>query len=258
MICNQCETSFKTNRRVQRQIERLNSKYNECHSDTKERDDWPPLCPACLISEFAKITPEVTSKEKIKNESENGNGNGIHHYKLATDEEFQLIKERVTKTMSSIEIIRIEKSINPYLLSNYKRIIEDLGLSCETDSFDFDPKSNENYMFHGSSNDTYSHILEKGFDLSYSKPTGLLGQGIYFAENASYSTGYAQLISTDEGAIKNMLLCRVLIGKSTEGSTGLTKLPKGYHSSKSKYDSIYAVFDNFQAYPEYIIYYKIS
>ena len=57
-----------------------------------------------------------------------------------------------------------------------------------------------------------------------------------------------------------MLLCRVALGKIAEGSPDLRRPPPGFDSVCRKLDlhrnDIFAVFDNSQSYPEYIIHYK--
>lgn len=174
---------------------------------------------------------------------------------------FGCISERIAATLT-LKIIRIEHSVNPTLLKSYlKRKYDIFGDTSDTPpmmKFSLDNRYGENYMFHGSQNKAYDAILDTGFDISYSRSTGLLGQGIYFARNASYSDGYACMINTDQGPIGIMLVCRVLLGTKIDvGQTGLTSLPAGVHSVSGAGD-IYAVFNNFQAYPEFIIYYEKS
>ena len=59
-----------------------------------------------------------------------------------------------------------------------------------------------------------------------------------------------------------MLLCRVALGKVGQGTSALRRPPPGFDSvSKSiangqQRNDIFAVFDNNQSYPEYILHYK--
>lgn len=126
-------------------------------------------------------------------------------------------------------ILRVEKNINPILLKRFEDIKKKFNVS------------NEGHYFHGSSNQNYDPILDKGFDINLAKD-GALGKGIYFAENASYSDGYTRDIITDKGCVKNMLCCRVVFGKEN------VNFKKGHSDT-------YAVYSNEQCYPEYIIYY---
>eukprot|EP00803_Ostreobium_quekettii_P010434 evm.model.scf_4.3 EVM.evm.TU.scf_4.3 scf_4:99448-108868(-) len=60
------------------------------------------------------------------------------------------------------------------------------------------------------------------------------------------------------GRVVAMLLCRVALGRSARGQLGLRKPPEGFDSvtDATRNHSMYAIFDNAQAYPEYVIYYQ--
>ena len=161
--------------------------------------------------------------------------------------------------MPSTTILRIEKNINPELFRKYiltkTRLMgtADVALSVTTaPPFKYGSHF-ENYMFHGSSDEACNNILDDGFDLKHANINGSLGAGIYFAINASYSSAFARQLKTDVGYIKYMLICRVLLGKSGSAMSGQTTAPSGCHSATCS--DIFAVYDNYQAYPEYIVYY---
>lgn len=166
------------------------------------------------------------------------------------------IEARIKETLSTIELVRIEHNLNQALLDLYlarKRELTDGTADSSPPNFKFSRNEhslNENYMFHGSNNQNYDNIMQTGFDIKYSRSTGLLGQGIYFAVNASYSTTYTYNINTNTGGVKVMLLCRVMLGRSCHG----TNLKTGCQSTEGT--DIFAVFHNHQCYPEFIIYYK--
>ena len=90
-----------------------------------------------------------------------------------------------------------------------------------------------------------------------------MGQGCYFARDASYSNGYA---SADPQQQKHMYLVRVLTGQYTVGShTMMVAPPKDPNDPTVPFDSvvdnmanpsIYVVFFDADAYPEYLITYK--
>jgi hypothetical protein len=82
--------------------------------------------------------------------------------------------------------------------------------------------------------------LKEGFKIELAK-NGLLGKGIYFAENASYSTSYTSQIATDIGDVKNMLVCRVKLDEKSVSR-----------------DDIHCVSNQNQGYPAYIVYYTQS
>ncbi len=141
----------------------------------------------------------------------------------------------------SKDILRIEKNTNNTLINEYNQMKNNI----ET----------EKILFHGSHNTNYDDILRYGFDIGYSKPTGLMGQGIYFSSSSSYSDVYSWPINTIEhGNIKVLLICTVLTGKTTQGNFGLTQPPIGYDSVGNGQD-MYVIFNKAQAYPKYLIYY---
>jgi hypothetical protein len=145
---------------------------------------------------------------------------------------YTMISGRFNETMSN-KIIRIEKISNPAQLSKFKQV------QCRMNN------EKVKYLFHGSANQNYDDILQNGFSLEYAKDSGSLGAGIYFAQNASYSNSFTHCIPTKEiGNIKNMLCARVIFGKiDTDTRSG---------------SDIWAVFNEAQCYPEFIIYYDYT
>ena len=141
------------------------------------------------------------------------------------DQDYLMIKRLFDDRSLKYEIIRIEKNINPEL---YQKHLIQLYKS---------NKSKE-YLFHGSNNDNYNNILKNGFDISKAKSSGLLGAGIYFAKYLTYSNSYTNPLKTEIGDLKNVLLCSV-----------------AFNEFKNSGD-IFAVFDQNDGYPEFIIYYK--
>jgi len=84
------------------------------------------------------------------------------------------------------------------------------------------------------------------------------GAGIYFARDASYAH---ILTTTDAQGFRYILLCRVVIGDYTTGHENM-RTPPTKPGSSLQFDStvddidspqVFAVFNNFAAYPEYII-----
>lgn len=111
----------------------------------------------------------------------------------------------------------------------------------------------------------------------------MLLAGTYFAQASTYCSTYSQ--ATSKPALNQlelthlqqqrvqgqsahpaflpgghaMLLCRVALGKVTKGSSGLRRAPPGFDSVTrvtSERDEIFAVFDNAQSYPEYLVHYE--
>lgn len=120
---------------------------------------------------------------------------------------------------------------------------------------------NEKLLFHGAPVNIIQSIVKEGFDIRVANYSGALGVGTYFAVNASYSHSYSTKMGCN--SVIEMLVCRVALGKSAGGSSGLRKPPAGCHSvinargeGSSSANTLYAIFDNHQSYPEYLIRYS--
>lgn len=103
--------------------------------------------------------------------------------------------------------------------------------------------SNELWLFHGTAATMY-------------------GNGVYFAEDASYSA-QSKYSPADASGQRYMYLSRVLVGEFTLGKQGLLTPPaKNPNDLTDTYDSvvnkipnpkIFVVFYDWQCYPEYLI-----
>ncbi|KTF83681.1 hypothetical protein cypCar_00013089 [Cyprinus carpio] len=122
-------------------------------------------------------------------------------------------------------------------------------------------QNNEKRLFHGTSEQTLGHIEKSGFNRSYAgKNAAAYGNGTYFALNASYSSSNTYSVPNAQGQ-KHMYLCRVLTGDYTRGQTGMI-VPPAKNSNCDLYDTvvdktnaptIFVVFRDDNAYPEYLI-----
>jgi hypothetical protein len=124
----------------------------------------------------------------------------------------------------------------------------------------------EKLLYHGARvRENMNSIMEFGFDMRVARD-GSAGVGIYFAVNASYSNAGYVLQNPDKS--KEMFLCRVAIGSCVQGKHGLKRPPPKSNKKADKddlHDSVhnnvnvmFIVFDNCQAYPEYLIKYTPS
>ena len=121
------------------------------------------------------------------------------------------------------------------------------------------------FLFHGTKETDPKLIYnsEDGLDFRFSHK-GLMGQGIYFAEDPSYSHSYTYRMREDN--LNQMFLCIVNLGKykALQTNNSELRMPPLVEGSKSmRYDSVYnkplkhfIVYDNSQAYPGYLITYK--
>ena len=124
---------------------------------------------------------------------------------------------------------------------------------------------NERLLYHGArARENMDAIINFGFDMRVAN-SGSAGVGIYFAVHASYSNSGYVLRNASSG-VKEIFVCRVSIGSCTQGKHGLLRPPakSGKKTEKDQlHDSVhnnmnvmFIVFDNCQAYPEYLIKYK--
>ncbi|CAB3360145.1 Hypothetical predicted protein [Cloeon dipterum] len=135
----------------------------------------------------------------------------------------------------------------------------------------------EMHLFHGTRCTDADTIVEHGFNIEKSDPQGMFGKGIYFANLSSKCNQY-----TFEGykaackdhrnehctqCIRKMLLCKVAVGKMYEAQApmnGNMEAPKGYHSIVANpkphflVNPEYVIYNNSQAYPSFLIEYKIT
>lgn len=170
--------------------------------------------------------------------------------------EWENVQMKFEKTFTHATIISIHRLQNVFFWENYylrKRKLEyDYGKGC----------SNELSLFHGTTPDSLEVITEQNLDprLAGGRTGTVLGKGIYFAKDASYSDSYAQ--PDDEGH-KFMFLCKVLAGKTCQGKSDYTRPPQQFAGGplfdscvdNEKNPRIYCVYHDSQYYPEYLIEY---
>ncbi|XP_035532032.1 poly(ADP-ribose) polymerase family member 14-related sequence 1 isoform X1 [Morone saxatilis] len=155
-------------------------------------------------------------------------------------------------------ITKIERIQNPVLWKSLQLRKHDMELRNGH-------QNNEKRLFHGTCHDTVAYINNHGFNRSYAgKNAACYGNGTYFAVNASYSASNTYSKPNQNGE-KCMYLCRVLTGDFTAGQQNMIVPPAKGAVSVQKYDSVvdnvarpsmYVIFHDTQAYPEYLITFK--
>ncbi len=90
------------------------------------------------------------------------------------------------------------------------------------------------------------------------------GEGTYFAKQASYSAS-GNYAAPDRSRQRRIYMCKVLTGEYTQGSPGMKLLPSKPGKKDDIFDSlvdnvfdpsIFVIFHDTQAYPEYLITFK--
>ena len=190
---------------------------------------------------------------------------------ISVDEQMQSTlrehKDNVGGTYSKYNMLKIQKISNKRLWARYchrrKEVAEENH-----------GHENERLLFHGSP--FLNAIVQKGFDERHAYIGGMFGAGIYFAENSSKSNQYVYGIGGGTGCPahkdrscyicqRQLLLCRVTLGKSflQFSAIKMAHSPPGHHSIIGRPSSgglmfpEYVVYRGEQAYPEYLITFKI-
>ncbi|KAM9851030.1 poly(ADP-ribose) polymerase family member 14-related sequence 1 [Aulostomus maculatus] len=156
-----------------------------------------------------------------------------------------------------LTVLKIERIQNPVLWKSLQIKKRDMEVRN-------DHQNNEKRLFHGTMEATVAIINERGFNRSFAGMNAAhYGNGTYFAVNASYSAHNTYSKPNANGE-KFMYICRVLTGEFTTGKTNMI-VPPAKGLSNDLYDSvvdnvqnpsIFVVFHDTQAYPEYLITFK--
>ncbi|KAJ8410632.1 hypothetical protein AAFF_G00195360 [Aldrovandia affinis] len=152
-------------------------------------------------------------------------------------------------------VSKIERIQNPCLWKNFQILKQSMDSKNGH-------QNNERRLFHGTSLPTIQPINHRGFNRSYAgKNAAAYGNGTYFAVAASYSAGNTYSVPDAQGQ-KYIYLCRVLTGDFIKGVGGMIAPPAKNNSSLHVYDSVtdnpanpsmFIIFNDIQAYPEYLI-----
>ena len=140
------------------------------------------------------------------------------------------------------------------------------------------PDSNEFHVWHGTKTASVEPITHWGFDKDVAKDSGLYGAGSYFADCSSKSHQYTK---PDQNTKQRcMLYCRVVMGwphLTTTSHKFERRPPENPATPGHPYDSIFAetgvapgtkgnggqvhneyvVFHQYQAYPEFVVWYTV-
>ncbi|XP_037254015.1 protein mono-ADP-ribosyltransferase PARP14-like isoform X2 [Falco rusticolus] len=170
--------------------------------------------------------------------------------------EYRDVQEKFLSTCQSLKIEKIERVQNPFFWKTYQ--IKKREMDNKNGN-----KNNERLLFHGTSKESLTLINNYGFNRSYAgMHAANFGNGTYFAVNANYSASdtYSK---PDANGKKYMYLARVLVGEYSQGTRGsITPAAKSSSSSidlfdsstdNMKHPSMFIIFNDIQAYPEYLI-----
>ncbi|NXU75911.1 PAR15 polymerase, partial [Oreotrochilus melanogaster] len=170
--------------------------------------------------------------------------------------DYKDVQEKFQMTCQSFKIEKIERVQNPALWKLYQIKKRDMDEKNGN-------RNNERLLFHGTSKESITLINKHGFNRSYAGAHAAnYGKGTYFAVDAAYSA--QDLYSKpDKDGRKYMYLARVLVGEYSQGIKGsITAAAKNANNTLDLYDSstdnvsrptMFIIFSDTQAYPEYLI-----
>ncbi|XP_071793732.1 protein mono-ADP-ribosyltransferase PARP15-like isoform X2 [Asterias amurensis] len=167
-------------------------------------------------------------------------------------------KFRSSMTESFSHIVEVQRVQNTALLMQYR--VHKSALEIRLKRSDV-----EKLLFHGTDEQTCNDISLRGFNRSFcGKNATMYGNGTYFAVQAGYSA-CSQFAKPNSCGTKHILLSKVLVGDHTRGCPGIRDPPPKRQNRAELFDSvvdnmntptIYVIFHDAQAYPEYVIKFK--
>uniref|UniRef100_A0A8C3M663 Uncharacterized protein n=1 Tax=Geospiza parvula TaxID=87175 RepID=A0A8C3M663_GEOPR len=173
--------------------------------------------------------------------------------------EYTTVEKMFKTTCTNFNIEKIERIQNRILWQTYQLKKKSI---CEKNK----NQNNEGLLFHGTAASSLSLINSCGFNRGYAgKNAAAIGDGTYFAVNASYSAQDTYSVRDVNGR-KHMYLARVLTGQYCAGTAGLkAPPPRSQADPTDLYDSVvdnvynptmFVIFNDIQAYPQYLITFK--
>ncbi|KAI8486738.1 positive regulation of interleukin-4-mediated signaling pathway [Branchiostoma belcheri] len=187
----------------------------------------------------------------------------IVHLKSGS-QEYRTVAGKFTNSLQGMRatIVSIERVQNPTLWRHYCAQRQKVA--------QINPRRTvEQELWHGTKKEVTEVITHNGFNRSYSGGNvGCWeGQGSYFALKAAYSTKDYYSVPDPTTKHKKMFLCKVTTGEYTKGAADMTKAPMRSDKPNVPFDStvndvnnptVFVIFHDAQAYPEYLITFKMS
>ncbi|KAK9524874.1 hypothetical protein VZT92_017238 [Zoarces viviparus] len=174
--------------------------------------------------------------------------------------EYQTVKKAFERTVQKT-VMKIERLQNVHLRRVYEAQKQHIS-----DKNKHQGGARERLLYHGTSQDNCDSIMKTGFNRSFSGQNATsFGHGTYFAVDASYSAHPTYSKPAADGS-QLMFVVRVLTGVYTLGQSSMRLPPnRSDQHSSDRYDSVvdnlanpsmYIVFHDNQAYPDYLITFK--
>ncbi|XP_042082638.1 protein mono-ADP-ribosyltransferase PARP14-like isoform X3 [Haplochromis burtoni] len=174
--------------------------------------------------------------------------------------EYRTVKEAFKRTVAKT-VMKIDRLQNVHLRRAYeaqKKHISDKNAQ--------EGGAGEKLLYHGTTQDNCDSIMKTGFNRRFAGQNATsYGRGTYFAVNANYSAQPTYSKPAADGS-QLMFVARVLTGVCTHGRHDMkVPPPRNHQQPHDRYDSVvdridnpsmYVVFHDNQAYPDYLITFK--
>ena len=160
-----------------------------------------------------------------------------------SDTRYDMISKRIRASYPNACILYIDEVINDEIQDGYNKQKEEI--------IKRNGSVSELQLFHGTKEENIPLISQNGFDPT-KNVRGVYGYGVYFAKDASYSSGYMTAKASNQPTY--MFLADVLIGKCITGGNQ-SNAGKTYDNNVNVLGSpsIYTTVYHDGAYPRYII-----
>ena len=191
-------------------------------------------CRELYGDKWYEVDKKIRQEEAIKHFSET--------VSAQSTKETQIIHDAVNK--SGYKVVSITKVSNQSMLTCYNALKNRLNNASETP-----------ILFHGTTADAAHNITKSGFNRSYcGRNATVYGKGVYFARDISYSL-HPQYSPANATGEKIVIAARVMTGKIALGHDSMLEPPSGYDSTTNSTanPTIFVVYKDFQALPEYVI-----
>ncbi|XP_026018064.1 poly [ADP-ribose] polymerase 14-like isoform X3 [Astatotilapia calliptera] len=174
--------------------------------------------------------------------------------------EYRTVKEAFKRTVAKT-VMKIDRLQNVHLRRAYeaqKKHISDKNAQ--------EGGAGEKLLYHGTTQENCNSIMKTGFNRRFAGQNATsYGRGTYFAVNANYSAHPTYSKPAADGS-QLMFVARVLTGVCTHGRHDMkVPPPRNHQQPHDRYDSVvdridnpsmYVVFHDNQAYPDYLITFK--
>ncbi|KAL1271944.1 hypothetical protein QQF64_030960 [Cirrhinus molitorella] len=171
--------------------------------------------------------------------------------------EYQTVKRGFKRTVTKT-VLKIERIQN----MNLRRLYE--GRKKELETKNHPGGAGEKILYHGTSEASCSSIMTTNFNRNFAGQNATVyGHGTYFAVNASYSANPIYAVPATDGT-QLMFVALVLTGHYAQGQADM-RTPPVRVAPEHLYDSVvdyvlnpsmFVVFHDCQAYPDYLITFK--